>query len=539
MADLARLEAALVKADAAGDTEGARILAGEVRKMRAASPAEDSTLTKIAKVATAPAAAVGETALQLGTGLAGSVAGGLSGLGNLATNALGLTDRNPADTVAKVSDALTYEPRTAPGRWMAEGVAKPLELYAHGADWAGRKATDAATAIGLPAPAAASVGTAVNTGIQAAPMALGPIAKAIPRESAAAVAARAKAAALAGPADAKLAAAREAGLVVPPGMANGGIVSRSIEGLSGEPKVAKLASKKNAPTINDLIRKDVGLPDDVPLSREALANVRKEAGEAYEFVKSTGRVATDARYQADLHSIVKSYDTAAKDFSHRSENPFQKTLDGLRVKEMDAASAVEEVKLLRADADKAYRTGDKQLGKAFKDAGQALDDQLDRHLRRVAIENGQDPAIATGVADYRAARQRIAKAYAADKALNDATGNIDAAVYAAAKKKNAPLSGKAKQVADFASAFPRAAQRVERVGATGPTYMDLLAAAVSKEALLAGARPLARSALLSSPVQNSVMAPRTFGRPMVRSLQDLLEQAGSEAGAVGVSAGQR
>ena len=37
MADLAQLEAALVKADAAGDSDGARILAGEVRKMRGAA----------------------------------------------------------------------------------------------------------------------------------------------------------------------------------------------------------------------------------------------------------------------------------------------------------------------------------------------------------------------------------------------------------------------------------------------------------------------------------------------------------------------
>jgi hypothetical protein len=37
MADLAQLEAALVKADAAGDADGASVLAAEVRKMRASS----------------------------------------------------------------------------------------------------------------------------------------------------------------------------------------------------------------------------------------------------------------------------------------------------------------------------------------------------------------------------------------------------------------------------------------------------------------------------------------------------------------------
>jgi len=37
MAELAQLESALVKADAAGDAEGARVLATEVRRMRSES----------------------------------------------------------------------------------------------------------------------------------------------------------------------------------------------------------------------------------------------------------------------------------------------------------------------------------------------------------------------------------------------------------------------------------------------------------------------------------------------------------------------
>jgi hypothetical protein len=43
MADLAQLESALVKADAAGDAEGARILAAEIRKMRSSRPSVGSS----------------------------------------------------------------------------------------------------------------------------------------------------------------------------------------------------------------------------------------------------------------------------------------------------------------------------------------------------------------------------------------------------------------------------------------------------------------------------------------------------------------
>lgn len=553
MADLAKLEAALVKADAAGDTEGARILAGEVRKMRAAPPERDSTLMSIAKVATAPAAAVGETALQLGTGLAGSVAGGLSGLGNLATNALGLTDRNPADTVAKVSNALTYEPRTAPGKAVSEAVAKPFELYAQGADWAGGKATDAATALGANPETAATIGAGVNTGIQALPMALGPIAKAIPGESAAAVAARAGRQVANAPVDAGIAAAREAKLVITPAQAEAGGIPRTMESLAGSARMEKLASKKNAPTINSMIRKDIGIPDDVPTTRDAIAAIRNEEGKAYEVVKGSGRVATDAKFKADLYAITKSFDTAAKDFAHRSENPFKKTLDGLSRSEFDAASAVEEVKLLRLDADKAYRTGDPALGKAFKKAGQALDDQLDRHMRRIEIENGGNPDVASQVADYRAARVKIAKTYAADKALNETTGNFDAGAYGKALKDGKPLTGEALKVGQFARQFEKSAQRVEKTGNIDASFADLLLAGAGGLGGLALhgaagggaalplllARPATRAAMLSGIGQDALTAPRTYGRPGIRSLQDLLEQRGSAAGAVGTSAGRQ
>src|SRR5688572_8300822 len=42
MASIEQLESALVKADAAGDTEGARVLAGEVRKMRQTAAPKDA-----------------------------------------------------------------------------------------------------------------------------------------------------------------------------------------------------------------------------------------------------------------------------------------------------------------------------------------------------------------------------------------------------------------------------------------------------------------------------------------------------------------
>lgn len=477
-----------------------------------------------------------ETGMSLASGAAGAVAGGFAGLAQGATNAVGLTETPAGDRVRQVSGALTYEPRTKAGQVISGAVAYPFEKLAQAADAAGGATTDVT---GSP-----MVGTTVNTAIQSLPMLLSPVAKAIPGESAAAAAARARAAALNAPTDAGIAAAREAGLKITPTDAGAGPVARLAEGLSGEPKLAKLTSTKNAPVINQIIRKDVGLPDDVPLSREALAQIRAEAGQAYEAVKGSGQVVTDAKFKADLYETTRSVDQAAKDFAHRSEDPFKKVMEGLNRDSFDAASAVEEVKLLRLDADKAFRGGDKKLGGAYKRAAQAIDDMLDRHLQR-----HPDPAMRSGVAEYRAARERIAKTYAADKALNDTTGNIDAAVYAKALKDRKPLSGGARQVGEFAQQFPRSAQRTERLGSTNATIFDAILGLVFGEpvagqsALARGAaglmgRPIAREILASDPVQSLMTRPRNYGPRRIRRLQDLIEEAGSEAGAVGVAAGQ-
>ena len=458
------------------------------------------------------AAAGGETALALGSGAVGSVAGGFAGLGTAVGNLLGLTDKQPGDVVRDVAGVMTYEPRTPAGKIATGAVTAPFEWLAGKADQAGAAVTDAT---GSPV-----AGAATNTAIQALPMAIGPAARVagLGKQTVAQQFALAKEKALNAKRDAGLGVANKEGLRVPPSQAESNWIMRAIEGLAGEPKTAKLASQKNAPILNSLVRRDVGLPDDVPISRQALAEIRKTEGAAYDKVKKVGQVAPDSKYFDDFAKITKSYDQSAKDFAHRSENPFKKTLDGLTKDAegnpkagFDAASLVEEVKLLRTDADKAYRQGDPGLGKAFKTAAQAMDDMLDRHIQQLAANN---PTMAGLVKDYQAARVRIAKTYAADKALNDATGNINAAVYAKAFKDGKQLTGDAKTVGRFAAQFPRSAQRTERLGSTGPTIFDMATAALGKEALLLGARPLTRQAITALP-------PRvpTYGN---KSLADLL-----------------
>lgn len=108
-----------------------------------------------------------EAALKVGTGLVGSAAGGLAGIGQGVKNLVSgdPTNMSAADRVEQVSGALTYQPRTQGGKDAAAVVEAPFKLLAAGADWAGGKTAEVT---GSPA-----LGAAVNTAIQSAPGLLG------------------------------------------------------------------------------------------------------------------------------------------------------------------------------------------------------------------------------------------------------------------------------------------------------------------------------------------------------------------------------
>ena len=127
------------------------------------------------------------------------------------------------------------------------------------------------------------------------------------------------------------------------------------------------------------------------------------------------------------------------------------------------------------------------------------------------------PNAASTVQEFRAARQKIAKTYAAEKAL-DAQGNINPQVYAKELKKGRPLTGGAKEVAEFARDFPRSSQKPGNMGSIyGPTWADAILGGMggiggaAAHGIGAGigipagaallARPGARAAIASDPYQ--------------------------------------
>jgi hypothetical protein len=104
--------------------------------------------------------------------------------------------------------------------------------------------------------------------------------------------------------------------------------------------------------------------------------------------------------------------------------------------------------------------------------------------------------------------------------MNPASGAIDARKLGARLAKGRPLTDELKTVAQFGLQFPKASQTVEQMGSLPQTSpldwipAGALSMATSNPLMLAGAaaRPAARAAILSGPVQRGLLTPAGSGR---------------------------
>jgi hypothetical protein len=295
--------------------------------------------------------------------------------------------------------------------------------------------------------------------------------------------------------------ASKAGYVIPPEDVGegGGILTRVLSGVGGKIKTAQVASQRNQDVTNGLVRQALGISDDTPLTAQTLAKVRSDAGAAYDALRNTGNVAADAAYTQALDDIANKFTKASQAFPGAVKSDVPETMAALKQPQFSADGAVNMLKILRANADQAFAGGDKDKGAALKGAADALEGMLERHTQAIG-----NPDL---LQQFRDARQLIAKTYSVQKGLNSTTGDVAASALAKQLDKGKPLSDELLTVAQAGQAFPKATQALkEAPKAISP--LDIAVASIKGDPLgllTLGARPAARSILLSRPMQNAAV----------------------------------
>lgn len=447
------------------------------------------------------AVGVGEAGLSALSAIPASMAGAASGVARtLVSGKFGTQEgiQEGSERAKEVSGSLTYQPKTEAGKEALGGLSEAIgtskiaglpigDLQAMGA----MSATKGASTIGAGGEAKQALAKAQN------------VVK-----------------------DTTLTEARQAGYVLPPSMAKPGVLNNLVEGLAGKVKTAQKASFKNQEVTNKLAKEALGIVPEAPLTADTLQAVRKQAGQAYEAIKNTGRITADKGYFDALDAIKKPYEQAAKDFPKAANKDVINVINAMKRREFDSASAVDQISNLREMADKAYRTGDKSLGKATRSAASALESQIERHLSKEALAvrgEGNIKQTTPGgkpdlLAEFRHAREIIAKSYSVQAALNESTGNVSTRILANQLKKGRPLSGPLKTAAKTGREFPKATQDPATIGSpTSVSLFDvglggLAAEAVHNPAMLLGVlgRPALRAGMLSKGGQAAMVGTPSY-----------------------------
>lgn len=294
---------------------------------------------------------------------------------------------------------------------------------------------------------------------------------------------------------------QKAGYVLPPQDVDAGMGSQILNAMGGKIKTEQKASVLNQPVTNKMIADDLGLNADEPITRNALADVRKKAGEAYEVAKNYGKITADDVFKADIKKISDKYSSAGADFPELVGDDINNLINSLNKEAFESSSAISAIKVLREKADKAYRSGDASLGKATKEAANSLEDMIGRHLEK----SGASKKV---LENYRNARKTIAKTYTVDKALNETTGNVSAVKLGKQLEKGKPLEGNMKQVAEFGRYFAKSAQDAVQ-GVNPYSVLDGAGAAFGVATMNPGiaayvaSRPAARSLVLNKTYQKA------------------------------------
>lgn len=263
--------------------------------------------------------------------------------------------------------------------------------------------------------------------------------------------------------DAALKAGQDAGYVVPPTSVRPGLVNEALESVAGKISTAQSASGKNQRVTDTLAREALGLKKDSLLTEGSLADLRRQAGRAYEAIKNEpGRVKADAAFQQEVATLGRDFGDAAQVVPSAIKNEAVEALQADLAKgDWTPKAIIEAVKKLRFDAGKNYKAFDDPAKAALADAQRSAADALDALVERNLTAQGKG-ALATAYTD---ARTLIAKAHDVDAALM-ADGHVNAQVLARISQKK-PFTDQLKTIADFAGSFPKAVQPPAKVAGAG------------------------------------------------------------------------
>jgi hypothetical protein len=314
---------------------------------------------------------------------------------------------------------------------------------------------------------------------------------------------------------------RNAGYVIPPSQTNPSMVNKVLEGISGKIQTGQHASLTNQAVTRELAASEMGLnPED--LTPANLQKIRNAAGQAYENLKQQSPFVVDDQFKNEVGALGQENKVMQRQFPDLANPKVDDALQSiLGNKQFDANATVSAIKGYRQKATDLYQginksggnAGDREIAQTYQGIANSLENLIDRNL----TNNGQVGL----VNDFRDARQTIAKAHTVEDAMNPTTFELNPQSFAKELQRGTPLTGGLRDIAEFATAFPKAAQNLNGQSVLSHSPLDYMASIIGAGAggaagglpggimgaSAALARPAVRATILSAPYQKTMGAP--------------------------------
>jgi len=318
--------------------------------------------------------------------------------------------------------------------------------------------------------------------------------------------------------------ALDAGLVVPPSDVAPTVANTVKESFAGKAALGQQASNQNAPMIDNLARKAIGLPNDAELSPAVLKSVREQAYQAgYKPITDLQQIVEDPAFLQNVAKLSpKSSGGAVKSAAQGEIDDMIGALSSQKA--WTGEQLMMDIRALREQAKANFRGGapETALAKAQTKAAELLEGLAERNV----IQQGGSPGAIQAMRD---ARKLIAKTHTVEDALVEGGGTIDARKLARMVQNGQPMTDELGVIARFANNYKRAVQPTQQIGGPGVSKLDAVmstgaggagfamggpAGAVAGAAAPFVVPRVARAALLSKPSQNALRDIYRLGLPM-------------------------
>lgn len=304
--------------------------------------------------------------------------------------------------------------------------------------------------------------------------------------------------------DAITASGMEQGYVLPPSVNNPTTLNKFLEGISGKAATRQASEVANQQVTNKLVREQLGLAPDAPITEATLKDLRDKLSAPYKQVEKIApyreQVATNKIDPLTNQPVMES----------RQVNPKQMLFD---LREARSQASQYERAFLR---DQQPTT--KQQAQTYK----AEATRLENEIEAAAVKSG-NPQL---VDELREARKRIAQTYDVENALNIGTTNVSARDIGASLAKGKPLTGNLKLIGQFAEQNPLYTRETSDVSTPGVDALRtvggtmLAASGHPGVALAAFLGAPTRAMLLSKPYQRMFATPNYDPGMLAKALKN-------------------